>query len=110
MPLAPLRAPGLPSENLDLAPPQIHEVQPQPQTVAVAADGGIGGNEAQEVRLQVAQHLRVAELRIEPQSDARVLRAEPRLGQSALRRVAEGNAARAREIVREVTQGAPPKL
>src|SRR5262245_9094089 len=67
------QTPGLATQQFKLPHPDVDPVKAQPQAIAVAGDGSIGRHKTQKVRFQVAKYIRILDLGIHTQTDARVL-------------------------------------
>ncbi len=72
------QAPGLAGEKLELALLDVHPIEPQTKSIAVAAHRGVRGHETQEITFHVSEDLRSVDQGVDTQTEARVLRAESR--------------------------------
>src|SRR5438477_11623140 len=79
-------APGLAGEQFDLVLAHIHPVEPQPEAVAVAGNGCVGGYETEKIRLQITQHVGAVYFGVDPEPGPRILRAEAEFAQPSVYR------------------------
>lgn len=94
--------------QLDKIPDNI-EIAEQPEVVDPATETRKANDAAADTQIWQGSDVKVAEFIISALAENNVVARAAAAGGATAVFVAEGNAARGQEIVREVTQGAPPK-